>query len=460
MKILVYSGVLLATGFLMSCGDDPVPEVMHPDESEIEQDPVSVLVMPQSPMEVALEFSTLLGMNDPDCFELLSDDFADSLLIDSLSPQQIFGRWRAFDANGRLTFIRESDEGRRTSYYCTISRMERPAINRIDFLLAYDSWLIDGLGIELPKEEEDSLTIEQIADLVLQYPEVRTELRVVRMLYDDCFIDSVQSLVSLNAAVLSGTDFRDFILDLQPDSYAHIAESNIRRAGKFQIIKDRAEIRFANIPADLITLVNIWKEMAYISKNVLRSHHEALQELYSTGNWIEPELTEELERLAGFKSFFLSVSDLVEARDSLSRTCRVLLTSGVNEPLAQVIIDLDPHQLEQKMENELGISVWRALAVELNGDSDPERVIYWAGNLFLFQGIPTGYKLVWRTYENYESDYHSEFISQPSGMDGCREITFTGNNGEYKYFLGYSDSGEPLFRRIRSFSDEVSEPEE
>jgi len=202
-----------------------------------------------------------------------------------------------------------------------------------------------------------------------------------------------------------------------------------------------------------MTLVNIWKEMAFISKSVLSHHHEAMEGLYSGGIWNEPNVAEQEERLIGFREFFLSVSNLVEARDSLSRTYPVLLTTGANEPLAQVEIDLDPHQLDQKMENDVGIVVWRALAVELNGDSDPERVIYWAGNLFLFEGTQTGYRLVWRTFENYESHYHSDFVSQPSGIEGRREVTFRGVEGDYEYFLGYSDSGEPLFRRIRTMNE-------
>lgn len=446
--------------FAISCGDEPPHQGAFPDDSISIRPSDSVIVMPKAPMEVALEFTNLLGMNDPACFELLTGGFTDSLPIDSLSPQQIFGRWRAFDAGGRLTSLQDSPEGRRTSYHCIITRMEQPAVNRLDFLLCGDRWLIDGLGYELPREEEDSLTIQQIADLVLEYPEIRREIRIVRMLYDDCLIDSTQSYASLNAAVQSGSDFRDFILDLQPESYAQIARCNIRRAGKFQIIKDRAEIRLFDIPSDLAILVNIWKEMAFLSKSILKERHEALQELYSTGIWIEPEIEEELYRLEGFRNFFLSVSDIVESKDSLSRIYRVILTMGANEPLAQVVIDLDPHQLEQKFENEVGVPIWRALAVEMNGDNDPERVIYWAGNLFLFQGIPTGYRLVWRSYEGYESDYHAEFISQPSGRDGCREVTFTGNNGEYMYYLGYSESGEPLFRRIRSIPDMNVEPEE
>jgi hypothetical protein len=412
-------------------------------------------------MEVALDFSNRLGMNDPACFELLTEAFSDTLPADSLSPQQIFGRWRAFDAGGRLTEIFDAPEGKRTSYHCTIRRMEMPAINRIDFLLEGENWLIDGFGVELPRETEDSLTIEQLADMVLQYPQVRREMHIARMLYDDCVIDSVQSYASMNAALEAGTDFRDFVLDLEDQSYAVLAQCNIRRAGKLQIIKDRAETGLAGLPPDLVSLVNIWKEMAFIAKSVLRERHEAMQQLYATGEWIEPDIAQDLQRLQGFRSFFLSVSDLVETRDSLSRTWPVLLTAGSNEPLGQIQIDLDPHQLEQKSENQVGVTVWRALAVELNGDSDPERVIYWAGNLYLFQGTTTGYRLVWRTFEDYDSDYHADFVSQPSGRPGCREVTFTGVEGEYEYFLGYSDQGLPLFRRIRSvMSDSSSAPEQ
>jgi len=460
MKKSITVSILMAAFLILACGNEPAPEI--PDEGD---NPVivagdSVIVMPVGPMEVALDFSSRLGMNDPGCFELISRGFADSLPLDSLSPQQIFGRWRAFDAGGRLTEITQSSEGSRTSYYCTISRMAMPAINRIDFLLEDDAWRIDGFEVEMPREIEDSLTIEQLAELVLQNPRIRSEMHTVRMLYDDCLIDSIQSYASLNAAVAAGTDFRDFLLDLQPDSYAVLAESNIRRAGKFQIIKERTETGYSNLPPDLITFVSIVREMAYISKSVLSQRHEAMQKLYSEGIWYEPDIALDEERLAGFREFFLSVSDLVEARDTLSRTYAVLLTSGSNEPLAQVEIDLDPHQLEQKMDNDVGLVVWRALAVELNGDNDPERVVYWAGNLFLFEGTPTGYKLVWRTFENYESDFHPDFVSQPSGRPGCREVTFTGVEGSYEYFLGYSDEGEPLFRRIRPMSEDSSQQEE
>jgi len=453
MTKLLCISIPAAVLLILACGEESPPDVIDAVDTVVPEVSDSVIVLPDSPMEVALDFSNRLGMNDPSCYELISTGFADSLPMDSLSPQQIFGRWRAFDAGGRLTSILESAGGMITSYYCTIRRMEMPAINRIDFILADDTWLIDGFGVDLPRDTEDSLTIEQLANLVLQNPQIRREMHVVRMLYDDCMIDSIQNYASLNAAAASGTDFRDFLLDLQPGSYAVLAECNIRRAGKFQIIKDRAEIGFSGLPTDLMSLINIWKEMAWISKSLLSIRHEAMQGLYAGGIWNEPDISEEEERLTGFREFFLSVSDLVEARDSLSRTYPVLLTSGSNEPLAQVEIDLDPHQLDQKMENDVGIIVWRALAVELNGDSDPERVIYWAGNLYLFEGTQVGYRLVWRTFENYDSNYHSDFVSQPSGLEGRREVTFTGVEGAYEYFLGYSDSGEPLFRRIRTMTE-------
>ncbi|OPL17974.1 MAG: hypothetical protein AVO35_07380 [Candidatus Aegiribacteria sp. MLS_C] len=441
--------VLLLLLLALGCGGGDGPPVPDPDGGTTEQPRDSIIVMPRGPMEVALDFSNRLGMNDPSCYELLTPGFADTLPTDSLSPQQIFGRWRAFDAGGRLTSISETPRGRMTSYHCSIRRMEMPAVSRIDFLLE-EEWLIDGFGVELPRQTEDSLTIDQLADMVIQYPQVRREIHIARMLHDDCIIDSLQSYASLDAAIGAGTDYRDFILDLQDDSYSILAQCNIRRAGKFQIIQDRAGFSASGLPSDLVSLVNIWREMAYISKSVLSERHEAMQQLYATGEWVEPDISEDLERLRGFRDFFLSVSDLVEVRDSLSRTWPVLLTAGSNEPLGQVQIDLDPHQLEQRTENEVGGTVWRALAVELNGDSDPERVVYWAGNLYLFQGTTTGYRLAWRTFEDYDSDYHADFVSQPSGRPGCREVTFKGVEGDYEYFLGYSDQGTPLFRRIRA----------
>ncbi len=439
--------MVLPVLLMLGCGGEDVREAPADTDSVSVAD--SIVVLPRSPMEVALDFSNRLRMNDPSCIDLLSTDFTDTLPLDSLSPQQVFGRWRAFDAGGRLTAIDETPRGKRTSYYCTIRRMEMPAINRIDFLLAGDRWLIDGFGVELPRKTEDSLTVEQIAELALRYPRIRRELHVARMLYDDCIMDSVQNYASMNAAISVGTDFRDFVMDLRDESYAVLAQCNIRRAGKYQIMKDRAEISVQGLPPDLISMMNIIKEMAYLSKSVLRARHEAVQQLYVTGEWVEPDISEDATRLAGFRNFFLGVSNLVEARDTLSRTWPVLLTAGSGEPLGQIEIDLDPHQVDQRSENDLGLAVWRALAVEMNGDDDPERVVYWAGNLYLFQGTPTGYRLVWRTFEGYDSDYHADFVSQPAGRPGCREITFTGVGGGYDYFLGYSDEDVPLFRRIR-----------
>jgi hypothetical protein len=410
--------------------------------------PDSVVIIPLSPLEVGLRFTNLLGMNDPECYEYLTPAFlADTLPSDSLCPQEVFGRWRAFDASGRLTTIEESPEGRRTTYACAITRMDGPAINRIHFLLLGDRWLIDGFGFEIPVELEDSLTIEQLADLVLQYPEVRRELHIARMLYDDCLIDSLESFASLNAAMGAGTEFRDFITDLQPDSYSILASSCIRRAAKFQIMQERAPVNQSALPDDLRTFVNIWRETAYLSKLILSRRYDAMQNLYSTGEWIEPDIQEETARLIGFRDFFLGVSNLVESRDTLSRTWMVLLTAGSGEPLTQQALDLDPLQLDQRLDNQVGVAVWRALAVEMNGDRDPERVVYWAGDLYLFQGTPNGYRLVWRTFEDYGSDYHPDYVSQPSDREGCRIVTFTGNDGTYDYRIGYDAAGDPLFTR-------------
>lgn len=448
----------LALALLIGCGAPPDedPSELTSDTSSVD----SVVVIPLSPMEVGLRFSNLLGMNDPECFQHLSPAYSDTLPVDSLSPQEIFGRWRAFDASGRLTSIEESPAGPRTSYACVISRADGPAINRIHFLLTDDRWLIDGFGFVVPPEMEDSLTIEQLADLVLEYPEVRRELHIARMLYDDCLIDSLESFSSMNAAITAGSDFRDFILDLQPDSYSVLARSFIRRAGKLQVIQERAPLNLSGIPDDLRSFISIWREMAYLYKQVLSSRYDAMQNLYSTGDWTEPDIEEETARLQGFISFFLGVSDLVEERDTLSRTWRVVLTAGSNEPLAQLVLDLDPLQLEQRQDNQVGVAVWRALGVEMNGDRDPERVVYWAGDLYMFQGTPNGYRLAWRTYDGYGSDFHADFRSQPSGSEGCREVTFTGNDGAYNYFLGYGGSGQPVFRRMTVLPEDLTGPQE
>ncbi len=436
--------LLPASLLLASCGGGTPEEGAAPvDTFSSGRD--SVIVMPASPMEVALQFSNLLAMNDPACLDLLASSMLDTLPSDSLSPRELFGTWRAFDADGRMTGIAETGSERRTSYYCTITRSERPAISRIDFLLEDQAWLIEGFAVEVPEQVEDSLTLEQLADLVLQSPTARRELRMARMLWDDCMIDSAQSYASLNAAMSAGADFREFITDLQPASYAVLAESNVRRGGKLQIIQDRMETQLTGASADLQTMANIVTEMALVAKSVLRERHEAMQELYSTGTWDPPDVAEDRARLAGFRQFFLSLSDLVEERDTLSSTWPAILTTGSAEPLAQLVVNLDPHQLEQSMVNDIGAYVWRSLAVEMNGDRDPERVLYWAGDLFLFRGTPTGYSLDWRTYEDYDSDYHAEFVSRPSA-GGVREVTFVGNDGTYEYVLSYHE-GAPRFTR-------------
>ena len=92
------------------------------------------------------------------------------------------------------------------------------------------------------------------------------------------------------------------------------------------------------------------------------------------------------------------------------------------------------------------MTIWRALGVEMNGDLDPERVVYFASNLYLFEGTPTGYRIVFRTYEDYESDYHPEFSSRPAAAAGCREVTLIGNSGAYEYVLRYED-GTPVLGR-------------
>jgi hypothetical protein len=209
-----------------------------------------------------------------------------------------------------------------------------------------------------------------------------------------------------------------------------------------------------NVPLELNGLVAAWREMAYLDKAVLRARHEAMQNLRVNQAWVEPDIAEENERLAALHRFFFAVSDIVEDRDTLSRTYTALLTSGTEEPLMTSQIELDPHLLEQRNENDIGIPVIRALGVEMNGDMDPERVVYSNGNLYLFEGTRTGYRLVFRTYDDFESDYHAEFGTQPSALPGCREVSLIGNSGEYEYTLGYSPGGLPVFTRSVIASDE------
>jgi len=440
---------MLPAAVVLAAGCGGAGDAGTPADPDTTAAPDSVVFVPLSPLEVGLRFSNLLGMNDPECFEYVTQACLDTLrAADSLSPREVFGLWRAFDASGRLTVIEDSPEGRRTSYACSITRMDGPAINRIHFLLSGDRWLIDGFGCEIPAGAQDSLTIGLVAALVLENPDVRREMHIARMLMEDCLIDSATSFASLDAAVGAGTDFRDFILDLQPASYSVLAGSCVRRSARYQIVQDRAPLTLTGLPADLRSFIGIWREMAYLSKLVLSRRYDSMQHLYSTGEWIEPDVAEDAARLAGFRDFFLGVSDLVESGDSLSPTWPVLLTAGSGEPLAQQMLLLDPLQLDQRLENDLGVAVWRALAVEMNGDRDPERVVYWAGDLYLFRGTPNGYMLAWRTYEDYDSDYHSGYVSVPSGREGCRDVTLTGNGSGYEYSLGYGDAGTPVFRRV------------
>lgn len=408
----------------------------------------SVVVLPATPLEIAVEFSNLLSMNDPACFGFLDPSFRDSVEALSLPPWQVFGRWRGFDASGRLTEVIEDSTGTRTSYFCTIARMENPAIVRIDFVLSEGNWLIEALGEEIPEAVIDSLTIERTARMIMANPQIRFEIRIARELFDDCRVDSGMCFSSLAAAQLHGTGFAEYVAALTPEGYGQLALSNIRRSAKLQIIQDRATFNLPNVPAELNGFVASWREMAYLGKAVLRSRHEAMQSLRLNGTWTDPDSGLDLERLSILTSSFLAVSDLVELTDTLSSTWPAMMTTGSEEPLQELLVQLDPHMTEQRSENDAGITVWRALGVEMNGDQDPERVVYWAGNLFLFQGTPTGYRLVWRTYEGFESEYHADFASQPSVLSGCRDVTFIGNSGQYEYCLTF-EGGSPVLERTQ-----------
>lgn len=406
----------------------------------------SVSVIPASPLEVGLEFSRLLALNDPACYELLTQTLKDSALV-SGEPWAAFGRWRGFDASGRLTEILEDSTGSRTSYYCSIRRMEHPAIVRIDFVLGPSGWLIEDFGEEIPGEVIDSLSVERTARIIMSNPEIRFEMRVARQLLDGALIDSVAHYGSLTAAMDRGTPFDAYIASLDDAAYADLAYSNIRRAAAMQIVQDRATFNLPAVPVELGGFVAAWRELAFLSKADLRDKHESMQILRTTGEFVPPaDSSDDTERLRVLRANFLAVSDLVESLDTLSTTFPAILTTGNEEPLEQQIIYLDPHQTEQRFENEIGMTVWRALGVEMNGDQDPERVVYFAGNLFLFEGTPTGYRLVWRTYADYESDYHPEFSSRPFQSDGSREVTLIGNSGAYEYVLHY-EGGAPAFGR-------------
>jgi len=441
--------LLLILSLLIVISCDTAPETDETVSQQQQPEPDSVVVLPAAPLDIILEFSNKLGMNDPACYTYLTLAFLDTLQTDSLSPREIFGRWRAFDATGRLTEPIQYSDGYRTSYYCTISRMERPPVVRIELLLCGDEWKIEGFAVEVPDVIVSPATIEQMAEEVLMNPDVCREFRVMRMLLDDCSVDSIISYESLNSAVAAGSDFRNYILDITPEAYEKLANSNIRRGGKYQIITNRIKAVVDVWPASLIPLANVISEMMYLNKSILYRRHESMQSLNANGIWEEPDILSDMDRLRGFRSFFYAISEIVEADDSLSVTYLVVLTTRNAEPLPQVVIDLDPHQVEQTLENDLGIPIWRALSVEMNGDMDPEKIIYWAGNLFLFQGEPNGYRLVWRTFENYESDYHTEFVSRSTTSRGMRDVYFIGNGGEYEYTLSYTGHDSPLFRRFR-----------
>lgn len=407
----------------------------------------TIVTMPLPPLETALQFSNLLGMNDPECFYLLVPFLRDSVITLEISPQQIFGRWRGFDAGGRLTEISRDSSGIFTSYYCSIVRMDNPPIVRIDFSLVDGVWLISGFGEELPREVSDSLTIEHLAELVLEDPAIRMEMRLARFLIDDNRIDSLRVYSSWEAVREEGIEFPEYIVSLSDGHYRDLTYSNIRRSAKLQIIQDRATYRLTGVSLDLNALTAGWREMSYLWKAVLRARHESMQNLRINGIWQEPDITEEIERLQMLRNYFMAVSDIVELRDTLSRTYPVLLTAGSQEPLREMVIELDPHMVEQRSENDLGITVWRALGVEMNGDNDPERVVYWSGDIFLFQGTSTGYRLVWRTYDDYDSDYHAEFMSEPSSVVSRRIVVLIGNEKTFEYQLGYEED-KPVFRRI------------
>jgi hypothetical protein len=436
------AAVLLAAG---GCGRDGGGAADLPD---------SVTPPPATPLEVGLEFSNALAMNDPVCYDFLVPAFRDSVAALGVPPWEVFGRWRGFDASGRLTEIVSDSTGARTSYYCTIVRMEHPAVVRIDFLLDGGRWLIEGFGEEIPGEVIDSLSVERTARMIMANPQIRFELRVARQLLDDCEFDSVSSWASAGAALGHGTGFPEYISALTPEAYEQLALSNIRRSARLQIIQDRATFNLQNVPVELTGFAASWRELGYIGKAVLRARHEAMQNLRSSGVWADPDPGLDLQRLAVLRSSFLAVSDCVEALDTLSTTYPALLTTGDEEPLDQLMIQLDPHVVEQISESDVGVTIWRALGVEMNGDQDPERVVYWAGNLFLFEGRPTGYRLVWRTYAGYDSDFHAEFSSQPGGLPGCREISLIGNGGAYEYALLYENGG-PVFRRTPLGTAEV-----
>jgi hypothetical protein len=437
---------------LFGCGE-PADLNSQPAAS----DSVTIQTLPETPLDVGLLFSNALGMNDPGCFQYLEPALRDSLEDLELSPWEIFGRWRGFDSGGRLTAATEGEDGlNRTSYYCSIARLEElPPVIRLDFVLLSGNWCIERIETELPCDVIDSISVENQAAIVLANPVLRREMRIAGMLLEDCRLDHETNWASWYAASEGGAAFSDYITELSPESYSTLALSNVRVAAKLQILQDRATFQVTDVPLELRELVAAWRELAYLKKAVLRANHEAMQNLRQTGTWMGPDVEEEEARIAFLENVFYSVDNLVEERDTLSRLYPVLLTCGHSEPLENIMVNLDPHQLEQKVENDIGIPIWRALGVDMNGDLDPERVLYWAGDLYLFLGTPTGYRLVWRSWMDFESDFHSQFGTQTSPA-GHRSVVLVGNSGTWEYELSLDSGDQPLFTRVSIGSDSVS----
>lgn len=457
MKKAFVTGILAVLCGCGGGGASPEPLAATPD--------TLVRVIPRTPIETGLLFSNALLMNDPECYGFLAPALRDSIEALGRSPWEVFGRWRAFDPNGRLTEVVQTPDGRRTtSYYCTIVRLDETApVVRFDFVVVDGEWLISGLGFGHPSGTGDSLALEQQVGLILADPVLLREMRIARMLLDDVDHDASQSWSSWLAASAGGESFAAYITDLSQESYNMLAESNIRQSGKLQIMQDRATFQITDPPLELRELIAAWRELAYLRKAVLRARHEAMQNLRQTGVWMEPDLAQEEARIEYLAGIFLPVSDLVEARDTLSLTFPALLTTGSGEPLEALTIELDPHTVEQKVENDIGVPVWRALGVDMNGDPDPERVVYWAGDLFLFQGTPTGYRLVFRTYSGYDSDFHGQF-GTAAGASGHSSVNLIGNSRTTEYNLSLDDGvprltatplGQDEERSLDSYSDQV-----
>ena len=438
--------------FLLSCSEADESSLLHG-----EPDTIVVDALPDSPLDVGLRFSNSLGMNDPECFNYLEMSYRDSLTSLELPPWELFGRWRGFDSGGRLTevFLGE-DNLNRTSYYCTIARLEElPPIIRLDFVLLEGEWLIENIISRLPNDVLDSLSVETSAMLVMQNPVIKKEMRIARMLLDDCELDYSRNWASWVAASAAGANFSDYVMELSDESYSILALSNVRIAAKLQIVQDRATFQVTDVPIELRELVAAWRELAYLKKAVLRANHEAMQNLRQTGAFMPPDVEEEINRIAFLEDAFYSVDNIIESTDTLSSVYPVLLTFGNSEPLEQMLVHLDPHQLEQKTENDIGVPLWRALGVDMNGDLDPERILYWAGDLYLFLGTPTGYTLVWRSWFDFNSDFHGQFGTQTSPT-GCRSVVLVGNSGYYEYELYLDEMNNALFKRTAIAADTSS----